>query len=288
MSSFSASWLELREASDRRARSDELVAQLRSAYAASARLRLLDLGAGTAANLRYLASRLGGTQHWTLIDQDAGLLESAQSALRRWAEEQGYAVSSQSDTLHIAAESFACRIDWLVMNLATRLDDLPLDDGCIVTASALLDLVSSAWLTELANRCHARHTGILCALSYNGRMRVAPSDPLDELTLDLFNRHQRTNKGFGPALGPAAADFAKDALGAIGYRVATRPSDWRLAEADETLQSELLDGWLQAALETGRAHAAELNAWADRRRRLISAGRSRIVVGHEDLLALPA
>ena len=288
MSGFTASWLELREPSDCRARSGELVAELRSAYAGAERVRLLDLGAGTGANLRYLAPRLGGRQHWTLVDQDGSLLQSAQSVLDRWARARGYTVTAAAGALHIAAESFTCRIDWLGLNLASRLDDLPLDAGCIVTASALLDLVSAAWVTELASLSCKHHAGLLCALSYNGGMRIVPPDPLDELALDLFNRHQQTDKGFAAALGPTAAAFAQDAFGTVGHRVAVRRSDWQLAATDQALQRELLEGWLHAARQMGPAHAAELGAWAERRRRLIDAGGARIVVGHDDLLALPA
>ncbi|MDJ0891981.1 MAG: class I SAM-dependent methyltransferase, partial [Gammaproteobacteria bacterium] len=73
MSGFSGEWLALREPVDDRSRSGTLVTRL-SARAPEGRLRVLDLGAGTGANLRYLAPRLGGEQEWLLVDHDSSLL----------------------------------------------------------------------------------------------------------------------------------------------------------------------------------------------------------------------
>ena len=47
----------------------------------------------------------------------------------------------------------------------------------------------------------------------------------------LFNRHQRRDKGFGPALGPTAATMLARLAAAAGARVVVGRSDWRLAEA---------------------------------------------------------
>ena len=74
MSHFSPDWLTLREPVDIKSRSACLIGHLREQLAQKKRLRILDLGAGTGANLRYLAPRLGGEQHWRLIDNDITLL----------------------------------------------------------------------------------------------------------------------------------------------------------------------------------------------------------------------
>ena len=67
MSGFAAAWLRLREPADAAARDAELVA----GFAAPSERFVIDLGAGAGANLRYAAPRLGGVQHWTLVDHDA-------------------------------------------------------------------------------------------------------------------------------------------------------------------------------------------------------------------------
>jgi hypothetical protein len=89
----------------------------------------------------------------------------------------------------------------------------------LVTASALLDLVSDAWLHLLADRCRTAGATVLFALTYNGASRCSPDEPEDDVIRDLLNRHQKTDKGFGPAAGPDAAECAAKAFAGVGYRV---------------------------------------------------------------------
>ena len=58
MSDFSAGWLALREPADRAARSSRLARAIADVLADIAELRVLDLAAGTGANMRYLSEQL--------------------------------------------------------------------------------------------------------------------------------------------------------------------------------------------------------------------------------------
>jgi hypothetical protein len=104
------------------------------------------------------------------------------------------------------------------------------------------------------------------------------------MALDLFNRHQRLDKGFGPALGPTAAGAAEQALTKLGYRVLTERSDWDIGPQHAAIQYALLDGWLAATLEVAPQHTTPLTAWHRRRRAHVEAGRARLMVGHVDLV----
>ena len=101
--------------------------------------------------------------------------------------------------------------------------DGPVD---LVTTSALLDLVSESWLERLAVEIAARAIPLYAALSYDGRIALTPADPLDAAVVAAVNAHQRTDKGFGPALGPQAAGFAIARFEALGYSVVHGASDW--------------------------------------------------------------
>jgi hypothetical protein len=83
----------------------------------------------------------------------------------------------------------------LQLDLATSAHRLPLPSGGLVTASALLDLVSAPWLDALLRRCHDARCQLLFALSYDGRCEMIPSHPDDAPLIDLVNRHQRSDKG---------------------------------------------------------------------------------------------
>jgi hypothetical protein len=289
MSGFSADWLSMREPFDAAARATPLVAELRRRIprgTTAAPFAIVDLGAGAGSNLRYLAPQLGGEQQWQLVDHDRGLLDAAFAKTRAWASSRNAVVSPPAGAeLTLRAADFACRVRGEPRDLAgDALASLALPAGGLVTAAALLDLVSRRWLEALAARCRTAGAAVCFALSYDGRTVCTPNEPEDALALDLFNRHQRLDKGFGPALGPTATSVAEEVFATHRYRVLTDHSDWDIGPQHTAMQHALLDGWLAAALELAPEHTASLTAWHRRRRAHVDAGRSRLVVGHLDLV----
>ena len=265
MTAFSAEWLALREPADMHARDANLTAQLVQ-FAQGAHLespaRFIDLACGTGSNLRYLAPHVGADSRWLLVDSDAVLLEKVGSV-------PGHRVETQ-------------KLD-LVMDLH-RLDFAP---DVVVTASALLDLVSDRWLTQLVEHCRANRCAALFALSYDGEITLTPSDPDDEWIRELVNRHQLGDKGFGPALGPGAWQRTCELFDQAGYDVHTARSDWNLLPAERLLQQALLEGWAGAAMELASHEANRCHRWLARRLAHVANETSRITVGHRDVLAVP-
>ena len=258
MSGFSAEWLALREPADAAARSGELVSFIAGGDADRVALRLIDLGGGTGANIRYLSARLPLPQHWVIVDDDPELLARAPAGVAR----------RQAD-------------------LNAIVNDTELFRECdVVTASALLDLVSDRWLMQLVERCRAAGASVLFALNYDGRMTCEPPEPEDNDVLRLVNRHQERDKGLGPALGPAAGMRAVALLAAADYEVRWTQSDWHLGAPEADLQRQLVAWWAQAAAEMAPEDAAVLARWRARRIDHVNAGGSRIVVGHVDVAGI--
>src|SRR5262249_52468138 len=143
--------------------------------------------------------------------------------------------------------------------------DGPVD---LITTSALLDLVSEAWLERLAVEAAARRLPLYAALSYDGRIEMTPSDPGDAAIIGAVNQHQRTDKGFGPALGPDAATVAPQRFTRVGYTVVQGLSDWLFGPDDREIQLETLTGWATAAREIGTVPLPDIVSWLTRRREL--------------------
>ena len=248
---FAADWLALREPADRAAR-DEALAR-RAAAAAGPDPLIVDLGCGTGATWRALSPFLPEGARWRFVDKDPELLRRAVEAA------------------DVDVEAIEADIDDLAV--------LPLDGATLVTASALLDLVSANWLDGLAQRIDMP---FYAALSYCGTMRWTPSDPRDDAVTAFFNRHQRGDKGLGPALGPDAANYAAKVFADAGCEVYLADSPWRLGPGMAALQRELTDGIAAAA---GEAGVDEAGAWGLHRRDV--AERTHCEIGHTDLLVLP-
>jgi hypothetical protein len=228
-------------------------------------VQIVDLGSGTGANPRAVGPILGCTQDWTLVEHDPALIRSGASRL--------------------AELPFPWR--YRRLDLVTELERVAAEAPDLITASALLDLVSEGWLARLLEL--RRHTGaaLYLALSYDGRIAWQPEDAADEEMHRLVDDHQRTDKGFGPALGPSAVERMAGLLDADDGRLVIQPSDWVFGADDGDLQRALLEGYVVAATAIAPEHHAAIASWAERRRALISARRSRLRVGHLDLLLLP-
>jgi hypothetical protein len=271
MAGFTAGWLALREPADAAARSQGIVERIGQVLPRD-RIRAVDLGTGTGANVRYLAGRLPARQEWLLVDDDPRLLEEAASA----------GPSCAVRRADLAAE----------MMPADATDIFEGRD--LVTGSALLDLVSAKWLRQLALHCHRAAAAVLFPLVYDGTMHCWPQEPGDDLIRELVNAHQRRDKGFGPALGPAAAGTAVRCFAALGYHVEQEATPWILTPTEQSgdrdggerlydLQRQLIEGWAQAAEEALSERTTWVAQWRSKRLEHVTAKRSRITVGHLDV-----
>ena len=272
---FAGDWLSLREPADHAARPECLADALNRFFADRQTLRIVDLGAGHGNNLRWLAPRLSAAQHWLLVDRDRQLLEQA-----------GHLPRPSSAPL---------RLETLEADLADS--DLRFVDGHdLVTASALFDLVSADWSRRLADVCHGHGCAVLFALSVTGQWCFLDADDRametddDTMARELFNHHQRQDKGLGAALGPDAARQLPEILGMAGFSVETAASDWHLAAGTRLarqLGTALLQGWADAALQAGPEQAQRLARWQRQRRDGLVSGQLGVRVGHIDVLGLP-
>ncbi|RDD61380.1 hypothetical protein [Ferruginivarius sediminum] len=285
MTGFDRDWLALREPADHAARAGVLERLLAGRLEGPGELRIADLGCGTGSNLRHLAPRLRGRQHWTLLDADAALLATVPGELRGWAEARGDLLQEAPDGLHLAGDGLEARVEVRQADLASR--PLPIGDTHLVTASALLDLVSRDWLAGLAAHCAELRAAVLFTLTYDGTIAWQPPMPLDCDIAALVNRHQRGDKGFGPALGPDAHKVAAELFRAHGYTVEEARSDWHLTPGETLLQQHLHAGWTAAASEMAPQATEAIHEWLAQRMDALEAGAGYVNVGHMDLLAVP-
>jgi hypothetical protein len=264
-----AGWLALREPADATARSLELVEELQPEPSNDRLLRVHDLGCGTGSMARWLAPLLPGPQHWTLYDRDAELLPLAAADAPGRASD-GTPVSVRTEQRDIS-----------------RLDQGTLAGASLVTASALLDMMTSEELSRLVDSSTEPRCPVLITLTVTGRVDLMPADPSDQLFAEAFNEHQRRASPSGRRLGPDALEAAVDGFSRRGLDVTVRPSPWRLGPDRAALAQTWLDGWIGPACEQ-RPELEQVRP-SYRRRRLteLAEGRLSVTVHHQDLLARP-
>lgn len=267
---YAPEWLQLREPADAAARSLDLLDPLRIRLAnlpgrASGGLAVHDLGCGTGSMGRWLAARLDGAQHWILHDRDPYLLHFAAVASPRAAAD-GSRVTVETRRGDVA-----------------RLTPDALRGASLVTASALLDVLTREEIDTLAAACVGAGCPALLTLSVAGRVDFAQEDPLDAEIAAAFNDHQRR----GGLLGPDAVTAAAEAFAERGATVRLHPSPWRLGPDQPALTGQWLRGWVGAAVEQRPELAPRAEKYLADRLAACAAGDLRVTVHHSDLLALP-
>ncbi|MFE9492713.1 class I SAM-dependent methyltransferase [Streptomyces collinus] len=266
---YAPEWLQLREPADADARAADLLDPLRDRFAAlpdrEGGLVVHDLGCGTGSMGRWLAPRLDGAQHWVLHDRDPYLLHFAAVASPRSAAD-GSRVSVETRRGDVA-----------------RLTPDALAGASLVTASALLDVLTREEIDALADACAGAGCPALLTLSVAGRVELAPADPLDAELTEAFNAHQRRTG----LLGPEAVTVACEAFAERGMTVRLRPSPWRLGPEHAALTAQWLRGWVGAAVEQRPELRERAERYLGERLAACEAGELEAVVQHTDLLALP-
>lgn len=258
-------WLALREGADAAARAVELLDPLRACLP-DGPLVIRDLGCGTGANTRWLAPRLPGPQQWILHDQDAELLALAAGTV------------SATDGTRVTTHPEHSDL--------TRLRAADLAGTTLVTASALLDLLSQEEVESLAEACVTAGCSALLTLSVVGRVELLPADPLDAEIGAAFNDHQRRAvPERGRLLGPDAPAVTEAAFRRHGRAVLSRPSRWQLGPGQTALTERWLREWCAAAMEQRPSLAIDVEDYLARRLRACAAGQLRVIVHHVDLLA---
>lgn len=261
-------WLALREPADAAARSTKVAARLAAHLRGVDSIEIHDLGGGSGALGRWLAPRLPGRQQWVIHDRDPALLAMA------LANPPGPSADGATVTVRVQQTD------------VTRLEPDALAGAGLITASALLDLLTADELAGMLDPCRRIGCPILLSLSVTGRVALSPSDPLDSRFAAAFNAHQRRATPAGALLGPDAVNVAAAHLRAAGADVWLRPSPWRLDDAHAALSAEWLRGWIAAACEHEPELAGAAAAYQERRLTQLAAGELTVTVDHADLLAL--
>lgn len=260
-------WLALRGTVDGRAREasapllDMLIRYFATAGADA--VDVVDVGAGTGANQRWLAPRLPFRQRWTLLDHDPALLNLVPAR--------------GNDDRVLDMNRVVAGIEDLgtLPQLARR--------PVLLTCSAVLDVLSAHQLDGLCDVLVDRRLPALFSLTVDGTVDLSPAHRSDARIGEVFNQHQRR----GTLAGPTAVAHAAARLRAAGMSVQIVDTPWRLGPEDGQLLRRYLRERAEVVIEQDPRLRDETEVWLADRLDREREGRLRGRVGHQDLLCLP-
>ena len=180
--------------------------------------------------------------------------------------------------LVLAAQGTSARIDELRGLVAAT------SGSRLITCSALLDLLNTDDLDELASVMAQHRVRGLFSLTVDGSLAIEPSHRSDTVIATAFNAHQARQGRPGPGAGGYLAQRCAQA----GLVVRQAQTPWLLGAGAEALIERLLTERGDAAVEQQPELAAEAQQWLGDRRASLAVGSLRLQVGHVDLVVLPA
>jgi hypothetical protein len=222
-------------------------------------VQIIDLGAGTGANQRWLAPRLPIRQRWLHLDHNPVISRSLPLA-------------AETEIVDESVEALG--------ELLTRSSG----DRQLVSCSALLDVLTTEQIQAVCRAVIDNRVPAFFSLTVTGRLRLSPADAHDQLLLAAFNDHQcRAGRA-----GPEATTLTVNLLRAAEFAVTTQKTPWRLtAESGLAFVDQMLEERLAAAVAQDPALARTAKAWFELRRAQLAAGLLRIELDHCDILGLP-
>ena len=284
MNEFSADWLALREPADRAARSLRLSRLVAERLAGHEPVRVLDLGTGTGANLRFLAEQFPAPQQWTLVDRDAALLRQVAQRVSSWGTSQRLCGQRQRRRIRAPRRHVrlpdrdagggpleVCRPVALRRTIAghgvgparPRLGPLARDADDAMPrgrgrGAVCADLRRPHRLRARPNRRTAWSATSSTDISARRRDSAARSDP---------TRQTRPTRAFQSA----------------GYEVDHDISDWQLTPARPSCSASCSRAGPRPPPQSIPRSSATIDDWKARRLSHIAAGVSLLTVGHTDL-----
>jgi hypothetical protein len=264
----SSDWLALREAEDARARSGDLALAIPPLLGVGP-YTVHDLGSGTGSLMRWLAPMLPGGQTWVLHDWNADLTDRALDA----------PLPLDRDDRPVSIRTRVGELD--------RLSADDLRGASLVTASALLDVLTAAEAHAIVDACIQVGAPAFVSLSVTGEVELRPWDALDKRVGDAFNAHQRREVHGRRLLGRYGGPIVRGLFEQAGWNVRQARTKWRLDDSEPRLLREWFDGWVDAAEEQSPELGDELAGYRALRHDQLARGDASAVVYHLDVLAWP-
>lgn len=238
---------------------------------------VLDLASGTGNNLRYLQPWLPPNCCRVRVDCDRELLDQ-------------YLHSTNPIPTAVGGE--AARDIQCVVDLASNFRRLPNQVDTVIVCNAFFDIASRDWSSALFQHLNARR--VLISMSLSGAITWHPHSPVDEQIAALQRVHQTSDQGFGEAMGPETPEHLVQVFADQVYQVSVAASDWKLDSETENDVCRMLvhgiarrvRGILQRDSGMQRIDSQILDHWESERLQQIASECLRVVVPHQDILAM--
>ncbi len=267
-------WLNQRFDYDSRSRNLDLEKEFLASLAELETINIIDLGSGSGANLKYLSPKIDGQQVWHLIERDKSLMNHAEKTIELVKQTN----QAKLRSVHKIIADFTDK-DLNVFKETERR---------VFLANAVFDIIPLAtFLTflDLLGSRPCNNVILYFTIHINEDLTIQPIHPLNQKYLSLFHQHMQRDQNGKRAMGPNTVREISNTLSQRGFLVKTADSSWDIKEDSSFLKSNF-DFIICATRELlGPKEVGEWEEWVQFHLKAIDQGKSRLHVGHQDILA---
>jgi len=284
---FSLSWIKAREKYDLKYRSNLLKEQYKKDK--SFFNRIIDLGSGNGSFLRYCHSKKMIFKEMLLVDYDSKLLRDFYASTYSYLNGTSYNILKESPTKYKLKKIDVIKTKNIQLMNTDILKSLNIINNYnLISLSAMSDILPTLFIKKLLNIVE-KNKIIYFSICFDGSIKWASSHKYDKYILTMFNKHQEMNKISGYALGLKSIKLIKEYSAKKKYGFQVEDSSWELKSYDEdskNFQKMYLDTIYKPLKKDDITDKDMLSEWRNVKLKDIISGKSKIIVGHKDILIL--
>jgi len=284
---FSLSWIKAREKYDLKYRSNLLKEQYKKDK--SFFNRIIDLGSGNGSFLRYCHSKKMIFEEMLLVDYDSKLLRDFYASTYSYLNGTNYNILKESPTKYKLKKIDVIKTKNIQLMNTDILKSLNIINNYnLISLSAMSDILPTLFIKKLLNIV-GKNKIIYFSICFDGSIKWTSSHKYDKYILTMFNKHQEMNKISGYALGLKSIKLIKEYSAKKKYSFQVEDSSWELKSYDEdskNFQKMYLDTICKPLKKDDITDKDMLSEWRNVKLKDIVSGKSKIIVGHKDILIL--
>ena len=284
---FSLSWIKAREQYDLKYRSNLLKEQYKKDR--SSFNRIIDLGSGNGSFLRYCHCKKIIFKEMLLIDYDSKLLRDFYASTYSYLNGKDYNILKESPTKYKLKKIDTIKTKNIQLMNTDILKSLNIINNYdLISLSAMSDILPTLFIKKLLDKI-GKNKIIYFSICFDGSIKWASSHKYDKYILTMFNKNQETNKSSGYVVGAKSIELIREYSMKKKYNFQIEDSSWELKSYDENskcFQKMYLDTICKPLKKDDITNKDMLSEWRKVKLKDIVTGKSKIIVGHKDILIL--